>query len=113
MSAAPLTGLSILMLEDEPLLRRHLAATLERLGADGTAAETLKSAKQLAAEFSFDFALLDVNLPDGRGTDLLRDRAFGSNTGIVVMTAEGGITSAVEAMKLGALDYLPKPFEPE
>jgi DNA-binding NtrC family response regulator len=113
MSAAPLTGLSILMLEDEPLLRRHLAATLERLGADVTAAETLKSAKQLAAEFSFDFALLDVNLPDGRGTDLLRDRAFGSNTGIVVMTAEGGITSAVEAMKLGALDYLPKPFEPE
>jgi DNA-binding NtrC family response regulator len=112
MSAAPLSGLSVIVLDDEPLLRRHLVATLERMGADVTAAETFAAAKKLAAEFSFDFALLDVNLPDGRGTDLLRDRAFGTNTGIVIMTAEGGIAAAVEAIKLGALDYLAKPFEP-
>lgn len=113
MAAAPLSGLSVLVLDDEPLVRRHLVATLERMGADVTAADTYKSARQLATEFSFDFALLDVNLPDGRGTDLLREKAFGSNTGIVIMTAEGGITAAVEAIKLGALDYLAKPFEPE
>lgn len=113
MSAAPLSGLTILVLDDEPLLRRHIVATLERMGADVTAADTFKAARKLASEFSFDFALLDVNLPDGRGTDLLREKAFGSNTGIVIMTAEGGISAAVEAIKLGALDYLAKPFEPE
>ncbi len=113
MAAVPLSGLSVLVLDDEPLLRRHLVATLERMGADVTAADTFKAARQLASEFSFDFALLDVNLPDGRGTDLLRDKAFGSNTGVVMMTAEGGVTAAVEAIKLGALDYLAKPFEPE
>ncbi len=113
MAAAPLTGFSILVLDDEPLLRRHLVTTLERMGADVTAADSFGAARKLASELCFDFALLDVNLPDGRGTDLLRDKAFGSSTGIVIMTAEGGIGAAVEAIKLGALDYLPKPFEPE
>jgi len=113
MSSAPLAGLNLLVVDDEPLLRRHLAATLERMGADVTAADTVRSARQLATELSFDFALLDVNLPDGQGTDLLREKIFGSNTGVVIMTAEGGIGAAVEAMKLGALDYLTKPFEPE
>lgn len=113
MSAAPLTGLSILVLDDEPLLRRHLVSTLQRFGADVTAADSVRGARQVAHDLSFDFAFLDVNLPDGLGTDLLKERVFGSNTGIIVMTAEGGITGAVEAMKLGALDYLTKPFEPE
>jgi len=60
---------------------------------------------------NFDFALLDVNLPDGCGTDLLRDNAFSANTGVVVMTANGEVAGAVEAMRLGALDYLVKPFD--
>lgn len=113
MAATPLSGLSVLVLDDEPLLRRHLVATLERLGADVASADTLQGARQLARDLSFDFALLDVNLPDGKGTELLAERAFGNGTGVILMTAEGGITAAVNAMKLGALDYLPKPFEPE
>lgn len=113
MESAPLSGLSVLVLDDEPLLRRHLKATLERMGADVTAAETCKMARQLASEGGFDFALLDIHLPDGLGTDLLRDKVFGGSTGVVVMTAEGGISSAVESMRLGALEYLTKPFEPE
>lgn len=113
MANAPLTGLTVLVLDDEPLLRRHLAATLERLGADVVTADTVATARRHAAQTGFDFALLDVNLPDGLGTDLLREKAFGNHTGVVVMTAEGAIRGAVEAMKLGALDYLTKPFEPE
>lgn len=108
----PLTGLSVLVLDDEPLLRRGITAHLERLGADVHAAESLQGARQLAAEQGFDFALLDVHLPDGLGTDLLRDGTFPPATGVIVMTAEGGVTGAVEAMKAGALDYLTKPFEP-
>jgi len=107
-----LSGLEILIVEDEVLLRKQLTAQLERLGMDVTGATTLSVARQLLSETSFDFALLDVNLPDGRGTDLLRDGAFGSNTGVVVMTGNGEIAGAVEAMRLGALDYLVKPFDP-
>jgi len=113
MASTPLAGLTVLVLEDEPLLRRHLVATLERLGADVSAADTLMAARRLATEMSFDFALIDVHLPDGLGTDLLRDKNFGNHTGVIVMTAEGGIRGAVESIQRGAIDYLSKPFEPE
>ncbi len=107
-----LSGLEILIVEDEVLLRKQLTAQLERLGMDVTGTSTLANARQLVSEMSFDFALLDVNLPDGRGTDLLKDNAFSPNTGVVVMTANGEVAGAVEAMRLGALDYLVKPFDP-
>lgn len=109
---ATLAGLSLLIVEDESLLRRQIAAQLERLGADVTGAGTLEAARRFAADLPIDFALLDVNLPDGLGTDLLRDRAFSTNTTVIVMTAQGGVTGAVEAMRLGAVDYLVKPFDP-
>jgi DNA-binding NtrC family response regulator len=108
----PLVGLSVLVIEDEPLLRRQLLAHLEKLGADVTGAATLAAGTRFLSELQVDFALLDVNLPDGQGTSLLRDKAFPANTGVIVMTADGGVPGAVEAMRLGALDYLVKPFEP-
>lgn len=107
-----LAGLGILIVEDEPLLRKQLAAQLEKLGADVSGAINLQAARLALSESSFDFVLLDVNLPDGRGTDLLKAQAFPPNTGVIVMTANGAIAGAVEAMRLGALDYLVKPFDP-
>jgi two-component system, NtrC family, response regulator AtoC len=107
-----LTGLSLLVLEDDLLLRKQLCAYLEKLGADVTSAETLDRARRLIRDLGFDFALLDVNLPDGLATDLLREKVCSSSTGVIVMTADGGIAGAVEAMRLGALDYLVKPFDP-
>jgi DNA-binding NtrC family response regulator len=112
MSNSDLAGFSILIVEDEPLLSKQIAAYLERLGADVTSVSTLQRAKRVIEDLSFDFALLDVNLPDGLGTDLLRQKLVPKNTGTIVMTAEGGIQGAVEAMRLGALDYLVKPFDP-
>jgi len=106
-----LAGLDLLVVEDESLLRKQIAAHLESLGADVTGVGTLAAAQQALAEGSFDCALLDVNLPDGRGTTLLAEKKFPANTGVIVMTAEGGVAGAVEAMKLGALDYLVKPFD--
>jgi two-component system, NtrC family, response regulator AtoC len=108
-----LAGLDILVIEDESLLRKQIAAHLESLGAEVTGVGTLQAAKQSLADANFDFALLDVNLPDGRGTTLLQAKAFAAHTGVIVMTAEGGIAGAVEAMRLGAVDYLVKPFEVE
>lgn len=111
MQTGNLSGLSLLVLEDEPLLRKQIASFLERLGADVMSVDRLEKARQMLGELSFDFAIIDVNLPDGLGTNLLKERAFPANTGVIVMTAQGGIAGAVEALKLGALEYLTKPFD--
>ncbi|MCX6902180.1 MAG: sigma 54-interacting transcriptional regulator, partial [Verrucomicrobia bacterium] len=95
-----LTGLSLLLVEDEALMRRQI-----------TCAGDLQTARRFAADLDFDFGLLDVNLPDGLGTDLLKEKVFSASTGVIVMTANGNIAGAVEAMRMGALDYLVKPFD--
>lgn len=108
-----LDAASLLVLEDEPLLRRRFAAQLEKLGAEVTVAVDIGEARRLAADMTFDFALLDVNLPDGRSLELLADGTIGAGTVVLIMTSEGGVEGAVEAMRLGAGDYLVKPFEME
>jgi DNA-binding NtrC family response regulator len=111
---AALTGLQVLLLEDEALLARRLAAVLRQHGAEVVHASSIRDAERLARGENFDLALLDVNLPDGRGTDLLRPGGvLAEGPVVVVMTAEGGVTGAVEALKLGAADYLAKPFDPD
>ena len=112
MQINPLAGVTILIVDDDILLRKLLGAALERLGAEVSSAASLEVARRMIADFSFDFALLDVNLPDGKGTELLQGREFAPSTGVIVMTSEGAIAGAVEAMRLGALDYLAKPFDP-
>lgn len=113
MAQSTLGGLNVLLLEDEVLLRKRLAGFLEREGATVTAVATVAAARQAVEGMPFDVAILDVNLPDGRGTDLLRDKVFSPTTTVVVMTAEGGVSGAVEAVRAGAADYLVKPFDPE
>ena len=113
MAKSPLAGLSVLLLEDEVLLRKRLAGFLEKEGADVTMVNTVAAARQALESATFEAAVIDVNLPDGRGTDLLRDKLFPPTTNVIVMTAEGGVAGAVEAVRAGAADYLVKPFDPE
>lgn len=113
MSGIRLKSAGVLVVDDEALLRKRIAAYLERAGADVSQAGSVSEARSLLESMPFDFVLLDVNLPDGRGTDLLAAKAFGSGTSVIVMTAEGGVAGAVDAMRLGAADYLTKPFDIE
>jgi DNA-binding NtrC family response regulator len=113
MSKGPLAGGEILLVEDEVMLRKRLAAFLERQGASVTAVGLLAEARNAATSMPFDYAVLDINLPDGSGLDLLREGTFGGATTVVVMTAEGSVKTAVEATKLGAADFLTKPVDPE
>lgn len=106
-----LSGSSLLLVEDEPLLRRRINAHLEKLGAEVTTAGSLAEAREALRNVSFDFALFDVNLPDGRSISLLEEKAVPASVVVVVMTAEGGVSGAVEAMRHGASDYLVKPFD--
>ena len=106
MPEGPLADSSVLVLDDEALWRRRLVAYLERAGAEVTGAGDLAGARQALAAVPYDFALLDVNLPDGLGTDLLKEGVFSATTGVVVMTAEGGVAGAGVAVRVGVLDYL-------
>ena len=111
--AALSPGCEILLLEDDAPLRKRLAAHLRQLGAAVTEAGRLEEARRLLCETRFEFAVVDLHLPDGEVLSLLREGAFSENTGVVVMTAFGGVKQAVEAMRHGAGDYLTKPFEPD
>ncbi len=108
-----LAGFSILVVDDEAMLRRRLIAHLKALGADVAGAETLEAARHKLSDTEYDFLLLDIHLPDGVGLELIREGTVSENTGVVVMTAQGGVEGAVESIQLGALDYLVKPFDPE
>ncbi len=111
MPSLELAGVSILIVDHEALFRKQLAAQLERLGADTSQAGDLATARGLAETLSFDFVLLDVNLPDGRGTELLKAGALSYTTAVIVMTAGAEVSAAVEALRFGAADFLTKPFE--
>ena len=107
-----LSGRNILVLEDEILLRKSLCIYLEDKGAETFPVGTLAQAREIMASTELDFALMDINLPDGNSMDILLDPGFSENTGVVVMTADGGIRTAIEAIRRGASDYLSKPFNP-
>jgi DNA-binding NtrC family response regulator len=106
-------GCEILLLEDDAVLRSRLAAHLRAAGASVTETGRLEEVRRLTREIAFDFAVLDLHLPDGEALALVREKIFSENTIVVVMTAFGGVKKAVEAIRLGAGDYLAKPFEPE
>ena len=105
-----MAGERLLIVEDDPLLLSVLAERLRREGLEVTAAATLAEARQALEAAEPDVGLLDLRLPDGEGLSLLRDHAPKGATVWVVMTAHATVSSAVEALKLGAKDYLEKPF---
>ena len=109
---ACMAGARILIVEDEKLIRWSLR---ERLTGEGheivEAANAAQGLSQLK-EGSFDLVLLDYKLPDKTGLTVLRAlRRNQRDLGVIMMTAYGTIETAVEAMKLGAFDYLLKPFD--
>ncbi|MBW2713202.1 MAG: sigma-54-dependent Fis family transcriptional regulator [Deltaproteobacteria bacterium] len=101
----------VLIADDERSIRFVLRETLEEAGHQVTEATSGDEAlKALAAE-SFDLAFFDIRMPGPSGLDLLDHlRAIGSETAVVIITAQNTFENAVEAMKKGALDYLVKPF---
>lgn len=107
------SGSEILVLEDDLRLRRRLVAHLKSHGCETAEAASLAEARRQLASGHFDFMVADINLPDGDLFEVLREGLVPDTTALVVMTAFGGVDIAVEAMRLGAGDYLAKPFEPD
>jgi DNA-binding NtrC family response regulator len=104
----------ILVVDDEKLIRTSLSRALGSLGRPTEAAGSLAEAGTLLSRTRFDLVVLDLKLADGDGLTLLeRLRVEAPDTKVVVITAHGSIETAVAAMKLGAFDFVKKPFELE
>ena len=105
---------NILVVDDERLIRWSLEQQLQREGYTVQSVETGAEALQRAQADPPDLILLDVRLPDTDGVELLGQlRAADPECLVVMMTAHGGVESAVRAMKLGAQDYVSKPVDME
>ena len=106
---------SILLADDEEKILKTLGRALRDDGHEVVTASNAKEAARLLSERSFDLLVIDFLMPDRTGLDVIRDLAANTpeaeRPAVVMMTAHGSIESAVEAMKLGARDYLQKPFE--
>ncbi len=103
--------MKILLIEDEKITRVTLRDTLKKKGHTVTACETGKEGLEKIEESKYDLILTDLRLPTMSGIDILkRVKERDPATFVIVMTAYGTIQNAVEALKLGAYDYLTKPF---
>jgi two-component system response regulator PilR (NtrC family) len=102
----------VLIVDDEESMRELLSIMLRKEGFDIVVAESRKRAAEELARGALDLVITDVKLPDGDGIEILRHvKAASPETMVIVMTAYGSTESAVAAMKLGAHDYLIKPFD--
>ena len=106
--------MNILVIDDDVSLRRTLRMSLEVLGHQAVEAGDGAQALELLSRRPLDTALLDLRLGQEQGLDLLpRLLAMAPGLHVVVVTAYATIETAVEAMRRGAFDYLPKPFTPD
>jgi NtrC-family two-component system response regulator AlgB len=111
--ATPVPSLDILVVDDEPNIRRTMTLHLEGRGHRVRAAASAAEAAAVSGERSFDVAFVDLRLGTESGLDLLpRLLAAAPRLKVVVITAYASVETAVEAMRRGAADYLEKPFTP-
>jgi DNA-binding NtrC family response regulator len=107
-------GKTILIIDDEKTIRWSLAEALVASGYETVDADTASTGIARFREACPDLVLLDMKLPDGSGLDVLRAvRAEDATVPVVIMTAYAEVETAVEAMKLGAYDFIPKPYSVE
>jgi len=105
-------GLSVLVVDDEPGIRRLCREYLGALGCEVADAADVRSGETALERGGFDLVLLDVRLPDGSGLDLFRSaRERWPELSIAIITGHASVEDAIDAVKLGAVDYITKPFD--
>jgi DNA-binding NtrC family response regulator len=104
----------VLLIDDDESIRNRCRQLFESAGYSFASVENGNWALEKIRQESFDVALLDLRVPGLSGNKILRKlKEESPNMAIIVIAADPDIDSAVEAIKLGAFDYLPKPFTPE
>jgi two-component system response regulator AtoC len=106
---------SVLLVDDEEGILKTLGRALREEGHDVTATASASEAQRLLSERPFDVFVVDHRMPGRTGLEIIRDLAAavpeGERPQVLMMTAHATVENAIEAMKLGAYDYLQKPFE--
>lgn len=101
----------IFILEDDTTLSRGIGLALGGSGRTVTLADSIAQARQVMAHTQFDLLILDINLPDGSGLDLLRTlQSQGNDTPVILLTANDLEMDEVTGLEAGADDYITKPF---
>ncbi len=109
-----MSGTKILIVDDELIMRESLAGWLERDGHEIATAASGNEAMDKLKESHFDILLVDIKMEGMSGLDVLRQvKEDDPDVAVVMITAYGSISTAIEAMKNGAYDYLLKPFDPD
>jgi DNA-binding NtrC family response regulator len=101
---------TVLVIEDEKLMRVTIEDSLTASGFNVIACENGADGLAAFKAGPCDVVVTDIRLPDANGLDILKDVTASSDVPVIVMTAFGTIKDAVEAMKIGAFDYITKPF---
>lgn len=102
----------LLLVDDDELLRERLARAFAKRGLDVRAAANFDEAMRLARQEPPDLAVLDLKMPGRTGQELLAElRRVSPHTRSVILTGYGSIANAVDAMRLGAVNYLTKPVD--
>ena len=105
-------GIKVLAVDDDPSIGLLYENLLEEMGFDFAIAANISDARRLVERKSFDLILLDLELPDGNGLDLLPDlTARVDAPEVIIITGTGDTRGAELAFKYGAWDYVPKPFK--
>ncbi|HLP48011.1 MAG TPA: sigma-54 dependent transcriptional regulator, partial [Candidatus Kapabacteria bacterium] len=103
--------LKILVIDDDPSIRNMLAIVLKKTGYDVTCTDSGKTSLEKLKKESFDLIISDIKMPDINGIDLLKKiKSITPEIPVIMITAYASANDAVEAMKLGAEDYVTKPF---
>ena len=114
MSLDAINETHVLIVDDDDRIRDLTKQFLAREGHRVTTAEDAPGARKLFQTFSFDLAILDIMMPGESGLSLLKAlRDEGNMTPVLLLTARAQASDRIEGLRLGADDYLPKPFEPE
>ncbi|MBL4744113.1 MAG: sigma-54-dependent Fis family transcriptional regulator [Cycloclasticus sp.] len=101
-----------LIVDDEPDILELLQITLSRMGIDSKSAQNISDAKKLLKTTSFDICLTDLQLPDGNGLELVEHiQKHCPTVPTAVITAFGSMEIAIQALKLGAFDFVSKPVD--
>ncbi|MFH2054628.1 MAG: response regulator, partial [bacterium] len=101
----------ILIVDDDPQLCNILRNLLEHQGHQIETAETMTAANSVMDEALFDLVVTDLMLPDGSGIDIIKKISSTTpDTSVIMLTGHGSVDTAVDALKLGAADYITKPF---
>lgn len=104
--------MKLLLIEDEPELRKSIKQYLHQEGYIVESASDFKKGQEKATLYDYDCILVDITLPLGSGLDIIKQvKEFQSKAGIIIISAKNSLDDKIIGLDLGADDYLPKPFD--